>query len=438
MVYITPLIGAVAILSGFASALPRPQDSGIGKEVAVSAPNGTPITDSIELASQTKAEAEAKQTQYGSYGESQDTTSSEMKMENTSMAEETSSTMMEHETTSTMMEHETTSTMMEHETTTSSATYSMPTYGSGGSNWGGSGYDDCVQQCIASHGAPPATYSPTATSGHDGSTGGGATVTVMVAPKQGVLRYVPFAVNATVGTTIEFRWGGGPHTVTKGTALLPCNKSNEAPVFASGQQEKDFIFSQVVNDTNPTYYFCGVGQHCNNGMFAIINPPMDTTGPTSVGGMMQDMMANNSDLKAYAAYTANATSGKAGSNWGSGISLKDMPEWARPLAAENVLYTRSFLAMNSETVKEDGAIDLGNMANTPLMFPEDVGAAINAAGSPTSGAVSESTDNTSTASSEPASQSSAAAENKSNGASAVASPKVLVALMAVVATFFAL
>jgi hypothetical protein len=115
-----------------------------------------------------------------------------------------------------------------------------------------------------------------------------------------------------------------------------------------------------------------------------------------------------------------------------------MPEWARPLAAENVLYTRSFLAMNSETVKEDGAIDLGNMANTPLMFPEDVGAAINAAGSPTSGAVSESTDNTSTASSEPASQSSAAAENKSNGASAVASPKVLVALMAVVATFFAL
>ena len=96
-------------------------------------------------------------------------------------------------------------------------------------------------ECIASYGAPPATYSPTATSGHEGSTGGGATVTVMVAPKQGVLRYVPFAVNATVGTTIEFRWGGGPHTVTKGSALTPCNKSNDAPVFASGQQNKDFI-----------------------------------------------------------------------------------------------------------------------------------------------------------------------------------------------------
>ncbi|ESK96936.1 extracellular serine-rich [Moniliophthora roreri MCA 2997] len=426
MVYITPLIGAVAIFSGIASALPRPQDSGIGNEVAVSAPNGTPITDTIELASQTKAEAEAKQTQYGSYGEGQEYSSTVE--EYSSMAEETTS----------MMEYETTSTMEHEMTTTSSATYSTPTYGSGSTTWGGSGYDDCVQQCIASYGAPPATYSPTATSGHEGSTGGGATVTVMVAPKQGVLRYVPFAVNASVGTTIEFRWGGGPHTVTKGSALLPCNKSTEDPVFASGQQEKDFIFTQVVNDTKPTYYFCGVGQHCNSGMFAIINPPMDINGGSSVGGMMQEIMANNSDLKAYAAYTANATSGKAGSNWGSGISMKDMPEWAHSLVAENVLYTRSFLALNQETAKEDGAIDFGNMVNTPLMFPEDVGAAINAAGSPTSGAVSGSTDAASTAASSAASDASATSAPSGNGASAVASPKVLVALMAVVATFLAL
>lgn len=429
MVYITPLIGAVAILSGLTSALPRPQDSGIGNEVAVSAPNGTPITDTIELASQTKAEAEAKQTQYGSYDESQ--SSSSMMEEQSSMAEETTS---QYETTSSV-EYEATSTA-EYETTTSSATYSTPTYGSGSTTWEGSGYDDCVQQCIASYGAPPATYSPTATSGHEGSTGGGATVTVMVAPKQGVLRYVPFAVNASVGTTIEFRWGGGPHTVTKGSALLPCNKSTEDPVFASGQQEKDFIFTQVVNDTKPTYYFCGVGQHCNNGMFAIINPPMDVNGDSSVGNMMGEIMANNSDLKAYATYMSNATSGKTGSNWGAGISMKDVPEWAHPLVAENVLYTRGFLALNQETVKEDGAIDFSNMASTPLMFPEDIGAAINAAGSPTSGAVSGSTDATSTAASSDASTS--APSGNSNGASAIASPKVLVALMAVVATFLAL
>ena len=43
MFFPTRLIGAAALLSGFAAALPRP-DSAIGNEVAVSAPNGTPIS----------------------------------------------------------------------------------------------------------------------------------------------------------------------------------------------------------------------------------------------------------------------------------------------------------------------------------------------------------------------------------------------------------
>lgn len=51
MVFITPFIGAAALLSGFVSALPRPQDSAVGDEVAVSAPNGIPLTDSVELSS---------------------------------------------------------------------------------------------------------------------------------------------------------------------------------------------------------------------------------------------------------------------------------------------------------------------------------------------------------------------------------------------------
>lgn len=51
MVFIAPFIGAVAILSGFASALPRPADSSIGEEVGVSAPDGIPITNTAELKS---------------------------------------------------------------------------------------------------------------------------------------------------------------------------------------------------------------------------------------------------------------------------------------------------------------------------------------------------------------------------------------------------
>ncbi|KAL0071443.1 hypothetical protein AAF712_001300 [Marasmius tenuissimus] len=457
MVLFRTVFVALALLSTSVSALPRPQDSGIGKEVPVRAPDGVPVTDSVELEKQSSLEA-AQSTAAGSYGEKQEggygggyggggyeayTTTSAEKSEETMMGHETTSEMskemtseMSHETTSSMM-HEQTSSEKASETT--SATYSSPTYGSGSKNWG-SEYDDCVQKCVASHGAPPATYHPTATKASEGSEGTGSTVTVIVAPTQGVFRYVPAAINASVGTTIKFMWGAGPHTVTKSSELLPCNKSAEDPVFASGQQEKDFVYTQVVNDTKPTFYFCGVPSHCQKGMFGMVNPPSEFGGATSVGGMMQDMMANSSDLSAYASYTNNVTQGKAGSNWGSSINLKDMPEWSRPLIAENVLFTRNLLAMNPDIIKEDGStIDLSSVTTTPLMIPQDVGAQLNAAGNSDSGAAGAPSNPPAAPSTTSADAAGASAPaNGSNGASALASPKVLVAVMAVVATFFAL
>lgn len=50
MVFIASFFVAAALLSRSVSALPRP-DSAVGDEAAVSAPNGTPITDTAELAS---------------------------------------------------------------------------------------------------------------------------------------------------------------------------------------------------------------------------------------------------------------------------------------------------------------------------------------------------------------------------------------------------
>jgi hypothetical protein len=72
------------------------------------------------------------------------------------------------------------------------------------------------------------------------SSGSGATHTVWVAPTQGVLRYVPFALNASVGDTVKFVWGANNHTVTKSSALDLCNKTSSAP-FASGEQNKTFV-----------------------------------------------------------------------------------------------------------------------------------------------------------------------------------------------------
>lgn len=93
-------------------------------------------------------------------------------------------------------------------------------------------------ECVATYGSAPVSYKPTAT--NTANYGTGATHTVIVAPTQGVLRYIPFAVNATVGDTIKFMWGANNHTVTKSSALLPCNRSGDA-LFASGTQNKDFV-----------------------------------------------------------------------------------------------------------------------------------------------------------------------------------------------------
>ena len=114
---------------------------------------------------------------------------------------------------------------------------------------------------------------------------------------QGVLRFVPFATNASVGDTIKFVWGANVHTVTKSSQLELCNKTSDAP-FTSGVQNKSFVFTQVVNTTDPTYFYCNVPTHCQKGMFGIINPPNADVAisNTSVAAMMPAIAANVSNL----------------------------------------------------------------------------------------------------------------------------------------------
>jgi plastocyanin len=422
MVFIAPFFGAVALLSGLVSALPRPQDSAVGEEVAVSAPNGIPLTDSVELSSQLASETGAAQKAQptetaanygGGYGGAYGAASSVNEWTSEAVA-----------------------------TSTSAAwpAYSSPAYGSGQSNWGGSGYEDCVSQCLAKYGSPAAPYTPTTTSGSEGSegsSGNGATHTVIVAPSQGVLRYVPFAVNASVGDTIKFMWGANNHTVTKSSALQPCNKSSDA-LFASGIKSKDFVFTQVVNDTNPVYFHCAIPTHCQKGMFGIINPPNSFGSASSVSAMMQSLGASNPDVATYASYTSKQTgSNLQASKWGGNIDLSALPDWAHADVAENVLYTRNFLASNTEVLKEDGSIDLGSAGSTPLMIPQDVGAALNnaaAASTGTSGSTSPSVATSET----PAPTGETENQVQGNGASSLASPRAFVALFVVVATFFSL
>ncbi|KAI0273363.1 hypothetical protein BC834DRAFT_947599 [Gloeopeniophorella convolvens] len=319
---------------------------------------------------------------------------------------------------------------------------SSGSYGSGSTNWNSGGYDSCVQQCVAQYGAPSSMSAPPTATSSSGSSGTGATHTVWVAPTQGVLRYLPFAVNASVGDTVQFIWGADTHTVTKSSELSPCNKTSDAP-FASGIQTKGFSFTQVVNDTNTTFFYCGVATHCEQGMFGMINPPNAFQQPSSASNMIPSLAGSNPSTQAGWSYAQNATSNNtAAAAWGDNIDMSKLPDWAQSYAAENILISRSFLAMNPETINAAGTVNLAPLANNAIMMPTDVAAAArqnNAASAPSSSSAPAGSSTPSAASSSAApSGSSGAIGAASNGAGALASPRVAVALIAVVSAFFAL
>jgi hypothetical protein len=457
MVRITSFIGAVALLSSVASAapsFPRPRSNhestygyGEAAKVESSASAAYASTTAASYETSVAAHETVVVAHVTTSSAAHETTSVAAQHQTTSVAHTTSSaahqvtsaaqhttSSMAHETTSIAAQKEhTTSVVVQATTSAAHTTAALPTHGSGSSNWGSPAYDDCVQQCIATYGKAPVEYKATPTAAETaGSTGTGATHIVIVAPTQGVLRYIPFAVNATVGDTIKFMWGANNHTVTKSSALLPCNKTGDA-VFASGTQNKDFVFTQVVNSTDPTYFFCGTVGHCQKGMFGIVNPTTNFAAATSVSGMMQSIAANSSVVETYAAYTRKQTEGnKVAANWGGNIDLNAFPDWSHEFVAENVLFTRNFLAANPETIKEDGSIDLASADSTPLSIPQDITAALATSGdsastvSPaaTSAAAPEATPNAGTAN--------AGSLNNSNSASSASAPRLLVAVMAAI------
>jgi len=249
---------------------------------------------------------------------------------------------------------------------------------------------------------------------------------------------VPFATNASVGDTIEFHWGANNHTVTKSSELLPCNKSSEAPIFASGEHDKDFVFTQVVNDTKPIYYYCGTATHCEKGMFGVINPAMAAPGsPSSLGGMMSSMAANDSDLSAYSAYSSNITNNnEAAAKWGQNFDMSAIPTWAHSLFASNVLFTRGVIGKNPDILTSDNSINLQSVTSDRLMLPVDIAQPLDAAAAAAPPATSDSA--SVTGATETAQASAPATSGKPSGASAIASPRLLVAAVVVAATIFAL
>ncbi|KAK1925159.1 hypothetical protein DB88DRAFT_510201 [Papiliotrema laurentii] len=278
-------------------------------------------------------------------------------------------------------------------TQTAGSAYQTPQYGSG--SWGKvTDLNSCLQTCQVTFGGgqwgggdlgsdqPP--------SGTD--SGGPATHTIIVAPTQGVLRYVPFAVNAMPGDKLHYIWGAGPHSVTLSDGQNVCNKSTSSLAFDSGKLNVTSTFDQVVQGdaSSPQFYYCTVGPHCSKGMFGLINPPMSNVsneltdeatktsppvgkstagnggGSQCVGDSMACWIDRWKGTSSEARQKHDGVKGKCSSvpeawAWGSkwDMSRWDVTVVTKEVIIENVLYTRYMLASNP------------SMLDTTKPFPSD-------------------------------------------------------------------
>lgn len=90
------------------------------------------------------------------------------------------------------------------------------------------------------------------------------------------LVFSPNSTTAAVGDTVTFHFYPRAHGVARSSYSSPCaamdNGFNSGFVkVASGKSNTTFTIT--VNNTDPIWYYCPQGDHCQAGMVGVINPP---------------------------------------------------------------------------------------------------------------------------------------------------------------------
>ncbi|KAA6410094.1 MAG: hypothetical protein FRX48_05513 [Lasallia pustulata] len=97
----------------------------------------------------------------------------------------------------------------------------------------------------------------------------------------GGLVFKPDSITAAAGDMLEFQFYPAEHNVIQGSFSQPCQPVNSSAFYSgympvsSGPGSK--TFTVMVNDTNPVWFYCSVGSHCQSGMVGVVNPPSDNS-----------------------------------------------------------------------------------------------------------------------------------------------------------------
>ncbi|KAK3897349.1 hypothetical protein C8A05DRAFT_39102 [Staphylotrichum tortipilum] len=106
-----------------------------------------------------------------------------------------------------------------------------------------------------------------------------AATTIPVSVGKNGLTFDPSMIHASVGDVIEFRYWPLNHSVVAGDFSSACRPASSGGFYSGFFPTKagtvnSQVFRVTVSHTNPVPIYCAqnTGQHCRNGMVAVINP----------------------------------------------------------------------------------------------------------------------------------------------------------------------
>ncbi|KAN0129616.1 Cupredoxin [Lactarius tabidus] len=141
------------------------------------------------------------------------------------------------------------------------------------------------------------------------------------------LVFDPTSVTAQTNDTITFTFSPKNHTVTQSNFTAPCLSleggvdSGFEPV-SSGSSEV-VSFTIIVNDTNPSWWYCRQTSHCQNGMVFAVNPTTNQTfeqfqatakASSADGSPPSNSSSPSSTTAGYPSSTTSTTASKSSSN----------------------------------------------------------------------------------------------------------------------------
>ncbi|OLN87592.1 putative GPI-anchored cupredoxin-like protein 2 [Colletotrichum chlorophyti] len=166
----------------------------------------------------------------------------------------------------------------------------------------------------------------------------------------GGLTFSPNDIKAAVGDVVEFHFYPRAHSVAQSSFDSPCQPLNgttagffSGPVAVSSGVGAE-VFTVEVKDTNPKWFYCATGQHCQGGMVGVINAPSNgqrtvqqyaqaaanaqaNVAPSATGGGTLGAAATAKPSSASGSSSSSAPSSSSSTQPSAGIEARGDVRW---------------------------------------------------------------------------------------------------------------